>query len=158
MNLFELNETYKELENRDDLDELTLKDTLDSIADARDVKCDNIARWIEKLKSDEEFLKNKKAEISQALTSTVAKKKNLIEYLTSALDQAGLKELKTKNYILKTRNYKASVVVDNLDELSEEFKREKVEVTADKTALYQALQTRKIKGAHLKPNKGVVIK
>lgn len=158
MNLFELNEVYKELENRDDLDEQVLKDTLDSISDARDVKCDNIARWIEKLKSDEEFLKNKKAEISQALTSTVAKKKNLIEYLTSALDQAGLKELKTDNYILKTRNYKASVVVDNLDDLSDEFKREKVEVTADKTALYQALQTQEIKGAHLKPNKGVVIK
>lgn len=158
MNLFELNEAYKNLENREDLDELTLKDTLDSIADARDVKCDNIARWIEKLKADEEFLKNKKALITDALTSTRNKRASLIEYLTSALDQAGLKELKTENYILKTRNYKASVVVDSLDDLSDEFKREKVEVTADKTALYQALQTQEIKGAHLKPNKGVVIK
>lgn len=158
MNLFELNEAYKDLENRDDLDELTLKDTLDSISDARDVKCDNIARWIEKLKSDEEFLKNKKSEITQALTSTVAKKKNLIEYLTSALDQAGLKELRTENYILKTRNYKASVIIDDIASIPKEFLKEKVEVTADKTAIYEALKNSEVSGAHLKSNRGTVIK
>lgn len=34
--------------------------------------------------------------------------------------------------ILKPRNYKASVIVDSLDDLPEEFKQTKTEVTADK--------------------------
>lgn len=57
MNLFELNQAYRELEERDDLDLETLKDTLDSIEGAREVKLDNIATWIDKNKEDIEHCK-----------------------------------------------------------------------------------------------------
>lgn len=43
MNLFELNQTYRDLEEREDLDSEVLADTLDSINDAREIKLDNIA-------------------------------------------------------------------------------------------------------------------
>ena len=59
MNLFELNEKYRELEQRDDLDPETLKDTLDSINDDREVKLDNIANWIENNQADIDFLDKK---------------------------------------------------------------------------------------------------
>ena len=75
MNLFKLNQNYAQLEEREDLDEKVLKDTLDSLADARDEKLDNLARWIEKLKSDEAFLSDKKAYITKALTATKNKRK-----------------------------------------------------------------------------------
>ena len=158
MNLFELNQNYAQLEEREDLDEKVLKGTLDSLADARDVKCDNIARWIEKLKSDEAFLSDKKADITKALTATKNKRKWLSDYLTSALDQAGLKELKTKNYIMRPRSYKASVVIDDLEALPDELKTTKIEITADKKRIYEVLKDSTLKGAHLQENRGTVIK
>ena len=45
--------------------------------------------------------------------------------MTQVLDDAGIKQLLTKNHILRTRNYKAKVVVDNLDKLPEELKQTK---------------------------------
>ena len=38
MNLFELNEKYRELEQQEDLEPEVLKDTLDAINDSREVK------------------------------------------------------------------------------------------------------------------------
>ena len=43
MNLFELNDNYKTLASRDDLDPTILKDTLESIKDDRNTKLDNLA-------------------------------------------------------------------------------------------------------------------
>ena len=82
----------------------------------------------------------------------------LSDYLTLALDQAGLKELKTKNYIMRPRSYKASVVIDDLEALPDELKTTKIEITADKKRIYEVLKDSTLKGAHLQENRGTVIK
>ena len=79
MNLFELNQTYRDLEEREDLDSKVLADTLDSINDAREIKLDNIAYWIEKNKMQLDWLSEKtqrfksKANITQQLKSFFAR-------------------------------------------------------------------------------------
>lgn len=159
MNLFELNQTYRDLEEREDLDPEVLADTLDSIKDAREVKLDNIAYWIEKNKMQLDWLSEKLKNLRAKQTSLNNLNRSLQDYMTRALDDAGIKELQTENHILKPRNYKASVIVDSLDNLPEEFKQTKTEVTADKKGLYKALKdNQEIPGAHLKPNRGTVIK
>lgn len=158
MNLFEINEQYRTVEEMD-LDPKTLQDTLDAIADAREVKLDNIAYLIEKNKMQADFLANKIKELQEAKRVADNKQKSLKQYMTDALDEAGIKELQTANHILKTRNYKKSTIVDSLDDLPDEFKITKTEVVADKKALYTALmEGNEIKGAHLKDNRGTVIK
>lgn len=159
MNLFELNQTYRDLEEREDLDSEVLADTLDSIDDAREIKLDNIAYWIEKNKMQLDWLSEKLKDLRAKQTSLNNLNRSLQDYMTRALDDAGIKELQTENHILKPRNYKASVIVDSLDNLPEEFKQTKTEVTADKKELYKALKdNQEIPGAHLKPNRGTVIK
>ena len=159
MNLFELNQTYRDLEEREDLDPEVLADTLDSINDAREIKLDNIAYWIEKNKMQLDWLSEKLKDLRAKQTSLNNLNRSLQDYMTRALDDAGIKELQTENHILKPRNYKASVIVDSLDNLPEEFKQTKTEVTAYKKELYKALKDNKeIPGAHLKPNRGTVIK
>ncbi|PEG78522.1 hypothetical protein CP369_09750 [Lactobacillus sp. UMNPBX18] len=56
MNLFELNDNYKTLASRDDLDPTILKDTLESINDDRKTKLDNLASWADQLKSEINFM------------------------------------------------------------------------------------------------------
>ena len=65
MNLFELNEKYRELEQQEDLEPEVLKDTLDAINDSREVKLDNIATWIEKNNSQINWLKDKVKELTE---------------------------------------------------------------------------------------------
>ncbi len=159
MNLFEINEQYRVVEEMTDLDPQTLQDTLDAIADAREVKLDNIAYLIEKNKMQADFLANKIKELQEAKKVADNKQKSLKQYMTEALDEAGIKELQTPNHILKARNYKKSTIVDSLNDLPDEFKITKTEVVADKKALYTALmEGKEIKGAHLKDNRGTVIK
>lgn len=159
MNLFEINEQYRVVEEMTDLDPKTLQDTLDAIADAREVKLDNIAYLIEKSKMQADFLKNKIKELQEAKKVLENKQKSLKDYMTTALDEAGIKELQTSNPILKTRNYKKSVIVDRLEDLPDEYKKVETVVKADSMALYRALMNgEEIKGAHLKDNRGTVIK
>lgn len=158
MNLFEINEQYRAVEEMD-LNPKVLQDTLDAIADARDVKLDNIAFLIEKSKMQADFLKNKIKELQEAKKVLENKQKSLKDYMTAALDEAGIKELQTSNHILKTRNYKKSVIIDRLEDIPDEYKKTEMVVKADSMALYRALMDGKdIKGAHLKDNRGTVIK
>lgn len=158
MNLFEINEQYRAVEEMD-LDPKTLQDTLDAIADAREVKLDNIAYLIEKSRMEAEFLKKKISELQDAKSAVLNREANLMRYMTEVLDDAGLKKLQTPNHILNTRNYRKSTIVDSLNDLPDEFKITKTEVVADKKALYTALmEGNEIKGAHLKDNRGTVIK
>ena len=159
MNLFELNQAYKDLETRDDLDIEVLADTLEAIADEREVKLDNVATWIEKNKMQIDWVTEKVKALQAKKASLTNLNKSLQGYMTQSLDDAGIKELQTENHILKPRNYKASVIVDSLDDLPESFKQIKTEVTADKKELYKVLKDgQEVPGVHLKSNRGTVIK
>ena len=159
MNLFELNEKYRELEQRDDLDPETLKDTLDSISDSREVKLDNIANWIENNQADIDFLDKKIKQLQADKKSLVNRTKSLMEYMTTAIDDSGLKELKTENHILKPRNYRASVYISNEKDIPSEFVKFKAVETIDKKAIYELLKNGEtVRGAELKPNRKTVIK
>lgn len=162
MNLFELGQQYQELADREDLDPTVLADTLDSIDDTWSEKANNIARWIESLESDIDWLTKKKRSISDELTYRKNLRANLMTYLTSAIDDRGLKEVHTDDYILRPRNYKQRTVIDDESKIPPEYRNyEKYEGMFDvkKTNVYKALKDGKqVPGAHLEPNRKVMIK
>lgn len=122
MNLFELGQQYQELADREDLDPTVLADTLDSIEDTWNSKANNIARWIESLDADVEWLMKKKRSISDELSYRKNLRANLMTYLTSAIDDRGLKEVHTDDYILRPRNYKQRTVIDDEDKIPGEYR------------------------------------
>lgn len=159
MNLFELGQQYQELTDREDLDPTVLADTLDSIEDTWNSKANNVARWIESLDSDIDWLTKKKRSISDELTYRKNLRQNLMTYLTSAIDDRGLKEVHTDDYILRPRNYKQRTVIDDESKVPAEFKHTNEVVAVDKTAVYKALKNgEEVPGAHLKPNRNTVIR
>ena len=156
-NLFELNDTYRQLVDSD-LEGQALTDTLDAIQDEREVKLDYIATMIDELKSDVEWAKERRVELLDKQRATERKAKSLMDYLTAALDDAGIKKVRTKNHMLQPRNNRAGVVVKSLDDLPAEYIREKTTVSADKTALYKALKAGvEVPGATLKPSRSTRI-
>lgn len=162
MNLFELGQQYQALADRDDLDPTVLADTLDSIDDTWSDKANNIARWIESLDSDVDWLMKKKRSISDELTYRKNLRNNLMVYLTSAIDDRGLKEVHTDDYILRPRNYKQRTVIDDEDKIPGEYRNyAKYQGMYDikKNDVYKALKDGKnVPGAHLEPNRSTVIK
>lgn len=162
MNLFELNEQYQQLADRDDLDPTVLVDTLDSIDDAWNEKANNIARWVESLDADVEWLAKKKRSISDELTHRKNLRATLMTYLTSSIDDRGLKEVHTDDYILRPRNYKQRTVIDDEDKIPGEYRNyAKYQGMYDikKNDVYKALKDGKeVPGAHLEPNRKTSIK
>lgn len=162
MNLFELGQQYQALADREDLDPTVLADTLDSIDDTWTEKANNVAKWIESLDADVEWLTKKKRSISDELTYRKNLRANLMTYLTSAIDDRGLKEVHTDDYILRPRNYKQRTVIDDEDKIPGEYRNyEKYEGMFDvkKTDVYKALKDGKnVPGAHLEPNRKVIIR
>ena len=162
MNLFELNEQYQQLADRDDLDPTVLVDTLDSINDAWNNKLNNIAKWCESLDSDIDFLTKKKRSISDELTYRKNLQSNLMTYMTEAIDERGLKEVHTEDFILRPRNYKQRTVIDDEDKIPGEYRNyAKYQGMYDikKNDVYKALKDGKeVPGAHLEPNRKTSIK
>lgn len=159
MNLFELNDIYRQLSQRDDLDPTTLIDSLKAIKDDREVKLENLATWADQLKSEIEFLEGKQKLFRDELIYRRNKLKWIKRYMTDVMDDAGIKKLQTDNHLLSTRNFKASTVVDDVDKLPSELVTEKVTIKPDKKGIYDRLKEGdEVPGAHLEPNRNVVIK
>lgn len=161
MNLFELNDAFRALQERDDLDPTVLADSLDAIQSSREVKWDNIATWIDQNDATVDWVSKRIKELQDQKKHLENQTKSLMTYLTDSIDDAGYKEAHTDNHILKPRNYKASVVVtdDNKLPLAFVHTETKIIVRPDKKALYEALKTgEQVPGAHLEPNRSTTIK
>lgn len=159
MNLFELNDNYKELASRDDLDPTILKDTLDAIQDDRRSKLDNLATWADQLKSEIDFMSEKKKSWEDEITYRKNKLAWIKQYITDVLDDAGIKRLTTDNHLLSARNFKASTIIDSDEKLPDKFKVTETTTKPDKKAIYKVLKAgEEVPGAHLKPNRNTVIK
>ena len=163
--LYELSDAYKRLRDMEEeidgetLTEKTYLDTLESIEEPLKDKANNIAKLIKKLTSDVAEKKEKIAVWQGSKKTDENKAEWLKHYLTQELDHAGIKKLETEDFILSPRNFKASTVVESLDLLPDKFKNTKVEVTPDKSEIYTAIKAGdEVPGAHLEPNRNVVIK
>ena len=159
MKLYELSNAYKELLDREDLNPQAVVDTLDAIKDAIEIKADGIASVIDELQSSAERKKAKAKDWSESAKADLQRAQWLKQYLTSELDNAGIKKVETDNHLLSVRNFKASTVIDDFDTLPDDYKIEKTEIVGNKNRIYQALKAGEtIPGAHLEDNRSVVIK
>lgn len=162
MKLYELSDAYRELLDRDDLDPQAVVDTLDAIKDEIKIKADNIASLIDELQSSAERKKDKAKAWSESSLADEQRAKWLKQYLKSELDNAKLKKVETENHLLNVRNFKASTVIDDEDKIPDQYRNyAKYEGMYDvmKQDVYAALKDGKdVPGAHLEPNRNVVIK
>lgn len=159
MNLFELNQAYAELSQREDLDPAVLRDTLDAIGDARAVKLENIASWIDNLRMERDFIKEKTAAWQKEKISRDHKIEWLQAYLTNALEQMGVKSFHTENHLLKVRDFRPRTIIDNENEVPAAFVKQEIVRKVDKRALYDAIKSgKKVPGVHLEENRKATIK
>lgn len=157
MNVFEINQAIRVIQEKD-LDPEVLADTLDSLQITRDEKLDGVAGWIESNNAKIDWLELKLKQLREVKTRLTNQNKRLNSFLTDAIDDAGLKSIKTEHHILKPRNYRASTVVEDVKQLPIDYVVREEVLKADKKKIYEDLaKGKEVSGAYLKPNRKTVI-
>lgn len=158
MNVFDINNAIEELEQKD-LDPEVLVDTIESLKLTRDQKLDGAAGLSDKYDSEIQWANDRIKELREFIKVSKNKKDRLNQYITDAIDDARLKEIRTEHHILKPRNYRDSVIVEEIRKLPIDYVVEEKTIKADKKKLYEDLKAGKeITGAHLKTNRRTLIK
>lgn len=113
-NLYELTSNYKYvLDLADELDEQTLKDTLDSIKEPLEEKVDNTAKLIKAMENDAKAFKEEEARIKQRRQSIENNIKRIKERLQYDLESNELDKIEGKTFKVSVQNNPVSVnIVD----------------------------------------------
>lgn len=157
MNVWEINQAIKTIQEKD-LDPDVLTDTIDALELSRDEKLDNVASWIESNKAKIDWLDTKLKQLREVKQHLNNQNDRLNNYLTDAIDDAGVKSIQTKNHILKPRNSRESVIIDNVEDLPIDYVKREETIKPVKKEIYADLRKgKKIPGAHLEANRRTII-
>lgn len=120
MKLFELTSNYQRvLEVAEQLDSETLKDTLDSINEAIDVKVENTAYVIKTLEANVSVIDVEIKRLQAMKSAQSNNVKNLKLYIQQAMEQTGLDKVEGKLIKVAIQNNPPSVLVEREDSLKE---------------------------------------
>ena len=157
MNLYELSSNYRAIQEMD-LDEETLRDTLDSIIGEAEPHADNIVKWIRNLKGENTAIKEEETRLKNKRITNENKIKALSLYLEDFLKTSGLTRIKTELFTISLQNNPPSVEVYDATLIPPKYLIEQLPVV-DKQIIKELLkQGKEIPGATLKQTKGLRIR
>ncbi|WP_314403964.1 siphovirus Gp157 family protein [uncultured Granulicatella sp.] len=110
MNLYELSQNYLAVQDMD-LEPETLKDTLDSIEEAIEVKAENIAKWIRNLEADKKAFEEEEKRFKDKKQAADNRIKSLKLYLEDNMRLTGKTKFKAGFFSFAIQNNPPSVEV-----------------------------------------------
>lgn len=157
MNLYELSSNYRAIQEMD-LDEETLRDTLDSIIGEAEPKAENIVKWIRNLKGENIAIKEEETRLKNKRITNENKIKALSLYLEDFLKNSGLTRLKTGLFTLSIQNNPPSLEIYDSTLIPTKYLIEQLP-TIDKQAIKEILkQGEEIPGATLKTTQSLRVR
>lgn len=158
MNLFELTSNYQRvLEVAEQLDSETLKDTLDSINEAIDVKVENTAYVIKTLEANVAAIVLEEKRLAAMKSAQMNNTKNLKLYIQESMEKVGLDKVQGKLIKVAIQNNPQSVRVENEEALKEYLVEQAPKL--DKKALLADLKNGvEVYGAELQQTRSIRIK
>lgn len=158
MNLFELTQKYQNvLEIAEQLDEETLKDTLDSIDDAINVKIENTAYVIKSLESNITVIDEEMKRLSAMKSAQTNNIRNLKEYMQNAMESVGLEKVEGKLIKVSIQNNPQSVKIEN-EEALEKYMVEQPKKLDKRTLMEDLKKGIEVEGAELQQKRSIRIK
>lgn len=130
---------------------------LDALNMERNEKIDNIMCLIKNLDSEATAFDNEAKRLAELKKSAKSRAESLKAYLTNYME-AGVEKFTSPHGKIGWRKSE-KVIVQDVDALPEEFKKVKVDITADLVSLKKALkEDRKIDGVSLEEHQNIQIK
>lgn len=173
MSLFEIDSNIRDL-----LDALLIESDDDGVIDAeiddsiferiaelneaRDAKIENIALYIKECDAESKALKAEADKLKKRADAAKRKSERLRDYLSmSLLDGVSMDDKVEFNSTRCKITFRSSktVVVPDIEKLDSRFIKEKIEYSADKTAIKEAIESGSVvDGAYIQTNRNIQIK
>ena len=157
--LYELTHQYKQLQDMaDDLDPLTLQDTLEAIEESIEDKAENTAKLIRSWEAEAKAIKEEEKRLADRRKALENRISNTKAYLFEQMEIAGLDKVKRPTLTVSIANNPPSVEVIDPDLIPSLFMIDQ-EPKIDKKAILEALKNgSEIDGCALKQDKGLRIR
>nr|DAE03524.1 MAG TPA: resistance protein [Siphoviridae sp. ctpoI7] len=157
MNLYELSQNYLAVQDMD-LEPETLKDTLDSIEEAIEVKAENIAKWIRNLEADKKAFEEEEKRFKEKKQAADNRIKSLKLYLEDNMRLTGKTKFKAGFFSFAIQNNPPSVEVFDEALIPKQFLIEQP-VKIDRAGIKELLKAgEEVPGAELKHSTGLRIR
>lgn len=157
--LYKLSENYNQvIDLADQLDEGTLKDTLDSIEEAFDDKVENIAKSIKEIEGQADMIKAEKDRLAKREQAMRNNAKSMKSYLQEQMDLVGKKKIQGELLTVAVQKNAPSVKIESEQYIPEGFyvpQPSKLDKTQLKNELKNGLE---IAGVELVQTESVRIK
>lgn len=157
--LYELTDNYQRvLEMAEQLDEGLLKDTLESIDEAIEVKAENTAKVIKELEGQIDIL-NKEVQRLNERKTTISNNANRLKlYLQEEMEKVGKKKIKGDLFNIGIQNNPVAVYVTDEGKLPKIFFEEQAPKLNKKLLKEELKNGSTIAGAELRQTKGLRIR
>ncbi len=157
MNLYELSQNYLAVQDMD-LEPETLKDTLDSIEEAFEVKAENIAKWIRNLEADKKAFEEEEKRFKEKKQAADNRIKSLKLYLEDNMRLTGKTKFKAGFFSFAIQNNPPSVEVFDEALIPKQFLIAQP-VKIDRAGIKELLKAgEEVPGAELKHSSGLRIR
>ena len=142
-----------------DIDEQTLKDTLEAISGDLEQKAVNVAAYIKNLGAECVAIKNARDEISDKYSAKQKKIESLKRYLLTTLQGCGIKKVSSELFDISVRRSAQVVEITNEQLIPYDYYKETVISKVDKSLIKRALaENYEVPGCKLVDNEYLHIK
>lgn len=153
---------YKQIESRlmeSDLDEQTIKDTLESVAGDLEQKCTAVATVIKNMDAFIEQMKDAKRELDERIKAFESRSERINNYLLDNMKKTGIIKIESPYFTIALRTNPPSVIIEDEGEIEGKYWKQKTVSTIDKLRIKEALQNGEdVPGAKLIAGERVDIK
>ena len=142
-----------------DLDDTTIKDTLDGASGDFEAKAWNVAALIQQFEGDVGVIKDAEQRMASRRRTLERRCEWMRDYLLVQLLRVGIHEIDSPEFVIRLRDNPPKVVFDDESAVPDEFKRRETVVSISKDSLRKSLlDGQSVPGAHLEREKRLVIK
>ncbi len=151
---------YDDLNALEGMPPEVIRDTLEGLLGGVEDKAVNVAAYIKNLEADAISIKLAEQSMSERREKIELKINNLRNYLLFYLQQCNIIKISSSAmFEIKVKSNPPSVVIENENEIPQEFKNIEVVEKVDKMAIKTAIKNGVIvPGAHIEQNKTLIIK
>lgn len=124
LSLYQLSAEYLQTQNKlieMELDEVTIKDTLESISGSLESKAVNVAMFIRNIESSAEQIKIAEKAMAERRKSLESKAESIKKYLFDNMNACGISKIESPYFNLTIKKNPPSVLVKNENEVPAEY-------------------------------------
>lgn len=159
MKLYELTESYNQvLEMAEQLDTETLKDTLDSIDEAIEIKVENTAKVVRSLESNVDIIDSEIKRLTAKKSTLNNNIKGIKSYMQESMEQVGKDKIKGQLFNVGIQNNPQSVNVLDEKKINLNYFVEQPPKLDKKLLLADLKEGKEIKGVELQQTRSLRIR